>query len=286
MTENLTASAISMVVAGNTGITPFLTLLLVGVIERVDPDLLNMDERLESLLASDVGLGVLGLLTVLEFVSMCIPVVDETVDSVMTAVVPFISALASTSTFGLFGDGEGDIMVEDERYLQSEGIKGLVQGPWQVFLIVVGIVLALCLHGFKMIIRLFGEFWATGCITVMETIWTFCSVFVVIYIQPVSIVVAIVLLGFSIYAIYRIVLRIQKRKDDRRAAEDGGTQNNGSSPGDGAVEMGTTNVATIIDPPKASAPTAVVLGDGAPSKNPLPSTPVASAVPVETSFLP
>ena len=87
-------------VAGNTGIMPFLTLLIVGIVERSDPELLNMDKTVEKIVASDGGLAVLALATVAEFVALCIPVVDEFVDSAMTFVIPFLSVLGSIATFG------------------------------------------------------------------------------------------------------------------------------------------------------------------------------------------
>lgn len=50
--DTLTATAVSFTVAGNTGVTPFLTLFLVGCVERANPNLLQMDETMETLLAS------------------------------------------------------------------------------------------------------------------------------------------------------------------------------------------------------------------------------------------
>lgn len=241
--EDATASAVSLVVSGNTGVTAFLTLLLVGIIERNDPDILQMDERLENLLASNIGIGVLAVATLLEFVSMCVPIVDEMVDGAMTFLIPFISAVASMSTFGLFSSGGDD--EEGERMLEQR----MSVGPFQIFLILIGIGLALSLHFFKMIVRLFGEGWATGCLTILESIWTIGSIFLVIFIQPIAILIAIVLLVVAAYAVYRFVQRIQKRRADN---------NNNNTTGDAqepaatsAVEMGD---ATTYSPPPAAPP--------------------------------
>ena len=75
--DYLSSSAVSLTVAGNTGISPFLTLFLLGIIERSEPTLLNMDSKMEDILASLPGVGVLGLLTALEFIGKCVPVIDE-----------------------------------------------------------------------------------------------------------------------------------------------------------------------------------------------------------------
>jgi hypothetical protein len=61
--DYLSSSAVSLTVSGNTGISPFLTLLLLGIIEKSDPELLNMDGFIEKMLSSWVGLGVLSVLT-------------------------------------------------------------------------------------------------------------------------------------------------------------------------------------------------------------------------------
>lgn len=213
--EELTSSAISMVVAGNTGVTPFLTLLIVALIERSDPEILNMQGRLEEYLASDAGIALLGMATALEFLSMCIPVVDEMVDAGMTFIIPIISAVASASTFGLFLKTDDD---DTGRLLQSTSWIG----PLQIFLILIGIVLSLSIHFCKMIVRLIGEGWLTGCLTVMETVWTTSTIFIVIYIQPVAIVLAILICLAAAYGAYRVFKRIQQRRANAATSEEGG----------------------------------------------------------------
>jgi hypothetical protein len=99
--DTLTATAVSFVVGGNTGISPFLTLFLVGMIERCNPNLLNMSGVTETLLSSYAGLIVLGAATILEFVGHCVPIVDQIIDTAMTFVVPIMSVL------GKYGKGGG-----------------------------------------------------------------------------------------------------------------------------------------------------------------------------------
>jgi hypothetical protein len=81
---------------------PFLTLFLVGIIKKSNPDLLAMGESMENLIASWPGLIFLGIMTVLEFVAKCVPVFDEAMDSVMLFIIPFMSVLGTLSTFGLY----------------------------------------------------------------------------------------------------------------------------------------------------------------------------------------
>ena len=50
--DYLTSSAVSLTISGNTGISPFLTLLLLGIIEKSDPTLLKMDGWIEPVLSS------------------------------------------------------------------------------------------------------------------------------------------------------------------------------------------------------------------------------------------
>ena len=61
--DYLSSSAVSLTVAGNTGISPFLTLLLLGIVERADPELLNMDGFIEKILSGWIGISVLAVLT-------------------------------------------------------------------------------------------------------------------------------------------------------------------------------------------------------------------------------
>ena len=60
--DYVTSSAVSLTVSGNTGISPFLTLLLLGIIEKADPELLNMDGFIEKILSSWVSIAVLVVL--------------------------------------------------------------------------------------------------------------------------------------------------------------------------------------------------------------------------------
>lgn len=218
--DYLSASALSLVISGNTGISPFLSLWIVGLCERVDPTLLNMTGNMEALLSSWPALIFLGVMTILEFLAKCIPVLDEVVDSIMVFLVPVVSAIGSLSTFGVF-DSTYNFSVDDidmnnvqvnynddaaaaadgaeadgaARFLEDMGANShssalmVLQG----FLIVVGIGLALLIHMFKMIVRLLGEGCLTNFITIVETTWIAISITIAIYIRPIAIGVAILL---------------------------------------------------------------------------------------------
>lgn len=214
----LTTSAVSLVIGGNTGINPCLTLFLMGCIERYDPDLVNMEGTMEALLSSWPGLIVLGVASVLEFVGNCVPVLDQIIDSAMAFVVPIMSVLGSLSTFGLFDQLVASDSAADQGNRELEGAGSGVLIFFQIILVISGVVLALSLHLFKMFIRLLGEGCLTGLITAMEVTWTFCVVTLVIFIQPVAIVVAVFLCFAAVHAARK---HYKKKKKERQEEEDG-----------------------------------------------------------------
>lgn len=73
----LSTTALSFIFSGNTGVSPFLSLFLIGIIERTSPDLLSMDGTIEWILSSWFTIILWGILMVVEFVAKCIPVLDE-----------------------------------------------------------------------------------------------------------------------------------------------------------------------------------------------------------------
>lgn len=218
--DYLTSSAVSLAVSGNTGINPVLTLFIVGSIEKYDPDLLHMDGTVETLLSSWFSLIVLGFLSILEFVSMCIPVVDEMVDSIMTFVIPIMSVLGSMSTFGLLhavgdlSDGEVDVDVQGNRHLSAA--SGALTAL-QVLLVIWGIGLALCLHLVKMFVRLIGEGCLTQCLAIVEATWSVSMLTFVIFIKEIAIVVSAI---FMLSAAYVIKRRFVDKKDDKKDLAD------------------------------------------------------------------
>ena len=231
----ISATAVSFTVSGNTGIAPFMSLFIVGLIEKTNPDLLYMDGFIEQTLSSWVALVILGILCVLEFVGKCVPVIDEIIDSALTVVVPIFSILGSLSTFGLFtmpstqitmggedgeyvgdvydyggGDANGD--GDGRRQLTSSAPSGVLIF-FQVIVVFIGILLALCLHGLKMIVRLMGEGCLTNCITVLEYMWIGISITLAIFIREIAICVAVL---FCLVAAY-----ITKRRFvDEKTIED------------------------------------------------------------------
>lgn len=198
--DYLTSSAVSLTVSGNTGISPFLTLLLLGIIEKSDPTLLNMDGYIEKILSSWISIIVLAILTGLEFLGKCIPVVDEIIDSVEIFVVPVISIFASLGTMGIL-----DLVNEasGRRLSIADGLLTFLKAV----LVVVGICLALAIHLFKMLIRLIGLTCCAGCcqpcITVVEITCVLVGVLVAIFIQQLAIFTFIILAVAAGYAIKR-----------------------------------------------------------------------------------
>jgi Domain of unknown function (DUF4126) len=227
--EWLSATAVSFTISGNTGVAPFFSLFLVGLLEKTNPDLLYMDGTIEWILSSWFSIIVLGILCVLEFVGKCIPVIDEVIDSALTFVVPIFSVLGSLSTFGLFtmsssttssSSGTDDVVdaFDDENRRRLSVVSGALVF-FQVIVVVIGIILALCLHGLKMIVRLLGEGCLTNCITVLEYTWIGFSITLAVFIREVAVCIAILFCFAAVYVIKRRY--VDKKTVEQIAQEDG-----------------------------------------------------------------
>ena len=122
-----------------------------------------MDEWIKNVIGSWWSILVLSVLTLLEFVGKCIPVVDEMIDSVEVFLVPVLSIFSSLGTLGVLdmaaqaastvaanqagGDGEMLAQLTGERHLGAVSNSAVV--VIKVVLVVVGILLALLIHLFK-----------------------------------------------------------------------------------------------------------------------------------------
>ncbi len=229
--DYIASAAVSLTMAGNTGISPFLTLFLLGVIEMAEPALLNMGPTMELILASWWSVGVLGIFTIAEMVGKCIPAVDEAIDSAEVFVVPVISILATLATMGMFPVPEGSqddaglgqpISVvgvfagsgeNGNRYLQDEfdtyqAANSFSEGFMTfttITLVGIGMGLALAIHLFKMFLRVSSLMCSGGicqpCITIMEYVIVVFGVFLAILAPAVAIVASIVFLVAAGYVI-------------------------------------------------------------------------------------
>lgn len=163
----ISTTALSFTISGGTGVCPFMSLFLVGLVEKINPDLLQMDGTIEWILSSWISIAALAVLTGLEFVGKCIPIVDTILDTAMTFVVPICSILGSLSTFGLFSVINNNNYYNNEEY-QGGGDSGggrqrnlgAIGSAFvtclQIVVVGCGIILALCMHGIKMLCRLIG----------------------------------------------------------------------------------------------------------------------------------
>ncbi len=237
------ASALSVTLGGNSGVAPFLTLFIVGVIERVDPNLLNMEDWVSKAVASWPSIAVLGALTILELVAKCIPCVDTVYESIMAFVAPILSVFGSVSAFGLFNvvpqeqsrtlyaeynyynttdaHFHGENMEEHDQHRRLAERSG-----WLVFLQVmlcfVGIIVTILVHLFKLFMRVIGEGCCTCCITSVEYAWTVTSVIITILIVPLAIATAIILIIASGVGFKKKVWdkRIEKRRMEEERSVD------------------------------------------------------------------
>mmetsp|Transcript_1744 Transcript_1744/g.3785 ORF Transcript_1744/g.3785 Transcript_1744/m.3785 type:complete len:304 (-) Transcript_1744:454-1365(-) len=237
MSNALISSALSLTMAGNTGISPFLTLLILGLIEITNPELLNMGQTMEIILASWWSIAILGVLTIGEMVGKCIPAIDEIIDSAEVFVVPAVSILASMATLGLLsgdenpqlgaGQGqnvdiigllEGDDVGDGYRSLQdqlgdsNEFGEGFITFA-KICLVAAGMGLALLIHFFKMLVRVSSLIFTAGCcqpcITILESLVVVFGVVLSILVPTFAVVACIILL---IAAGYAIRVRCYKKK--------------------------------------------------------------------------
>ena len=234
--QYISASALSVTLGGNSGVAPFLTLFIVGIIERVDPNQLNMEEWVSKAVASWPSIAVLGALTIVEFIAKCVPCVDAVYESSMMFVAPILSVFGSVSAFGLFNavpeqqsrtlyaqynmtdaHFHNDNMEEfnDDHRRLAEKSGGLVF--LQVMLCFVGVIIAFLVHLFKLLMRVIGEGCCTCCITSVEYTWTVTSVIITILIVPIAIVTAIILIVAAGVGFKKKVLdkRMERRIEEK-----------------------------------------------------------------------
>mmetsp|Transcript_26312 Transcript_26312/g.39853 ORF Transcript_26312/g.39853 Transcript_26312/m.39853 type:complete len:285 (-) Transcript_26312:55-909(-) len=214
--EYITSAAVSFTMSGNTGISPFLTLFLMGVLERMDGTLLNMDGWIEQVVSSWAGLISFGVLACVEFAGKCIPAVDALIDSINVFVVPVMSVLSTLGSIGLL-DAITD--ATSGRRLAMGETALLI---FKICLVLFGAILALLIHLCKLLLRLIGLACCAGfCqpfITIVETTTVVSCVFLAVYIKQVAIATAVI---FFILAGYGVKKRfIDKKKKESEEEED------------------------------------------------------------------
>jgi len=239
--DQIAATAISYTVAGNSGISSFLTLFIIGCIEKYDGDILNMDENMEICLSSTVSLTILAGLTGLEFVAMCVPIVDELTDTAMTFVIPVVSVVGTLSTLGLYGDGDGNRRLEVDEYSML--------WFWRVFVIVSGIGVALTMHFFKMLVRLVGAGWLTSFLTVAETLYCIIGLLLAIFFQAFAILFASAILFTVLWHWRRRLNRTQEQKEKEQSMRQQqlDTKKNGKQAND-VIKSENESTATLSTP--------------------------------------
>jgi len=221
--DYMTSAAVSFTMSGNTGISPFLTLFLMGALEKMDETLLNMDGWMEKLVSSWPGLIVFGILTCVEFIGKCIPAVDAIIDSIEVFVVPVMSVLSTLGSIGLLD------AVADAASGRRLGLGDTSLLIFKICLVCFGAILALLIHVCKLLLRLIGLATCAGfcqpCITIMETTAVVSCVFLAIFIKEVAIATAVVFFILAGYAIKKKF--IDKKKEEEESADrDGQEENN------------------------------------------------------------
>eukprot|EP00547_Thalassionema_nitzschioides_P013091 CAMPEP_0194263516 /NCGR_PEP_ID=MMETSP0158-20130606/47098_1 /TAXON_ID=33649 /ORGANISM="Thalassionema nitzschioides, Strain L26-B" /LENGTH=293 /DNA_ID=CAMNT_0039003705 /DNA_START=65 /DNA_END=946 /DNA_ORIENTATION=- len=258
--------------SGNTGISPFLTLFLMGVIEKSDETLLNMDGWMEKLLSSWSGLLLFGSLSIVELVGKCIPAVDEVIDAVEVFVVPVMSVFSTLGSVGLID------AVADAASGRRLGMGDAAVMAFKTSIVFCGVILSLLVHFCKMIMRLIGLATCAGfcqpCITIMETTSVVSCVMLAIFVRKFAIVTAIVFFLLAGYAFKKKFMDKKKEEEEEPAPvvdhyvlenDDGHDEempNNNNSTNEKKDEVNTTS------PPTAACHYVQENADGKEEENP------------------
>mmetsp|Transcript_9837 Transcript_9837/g.14753 ORF Transcript_9837/g.14753 Transcript_9837/m.14753 type:complete len:255 (-) Transcript_9837:287-1051(-) len=211
ITDLVSSAAITTTVAGNIGVDPFLTMFLVGLIEQLSSDSKHIiPDDLKSFVSNYEALAFWGIMSILEVVAKCVPVIDEIVDSVEVFIVPVLSILGTFSTFGLYDIDESSSssknsrgLEEDEGDNDSSSGSGIAQSAVrvvQIMMVAIGVGLALSIHLFKMLVRVLGEGWLTQILTVCEVIFCVTSISIAMFVQGFAIFMACVFIAVSVHS--------------------------------------------------------------------------------------
>lgn len=227
--DYMSASALSLTMAGNTGISPFLTLFILSLVEKVWPDALSMGDLVEGILSSWWALILLGVLSAAEILAKCIPALDEIVDSVEVFLVPIISILATLSTLGMIPSPFVGTDVDSTTPDTTDGIRFLeeVQNDnnvrdafliaTAVVLVIAGMILSLLIHLLKMIIRVSSLMCSAGCcqpcITLLE-LTTVCIAVVCAILSPIFAIVACVLFWIGAWYVLTVKCCCKKKEEE------------------------------------------------------------------------
>lgn len=231
ITNLIANTAFSFTLSGNSGISPFLTMFLIGIAGKISPEYLNLDETMSKIMTSWPSLLFWSITTILESVGKCVPVLDQIMDSVEAFIVPVLSTLGTCSAFGSF-DSDSDSSTasnnnEDNgdrklRGLSTESTSSIAHGIntfFRIILVFFGIILALSIHFFKMMIRLLGEGCLTQCITVLEATIVCTSVLVSIFVRQFAIFTASCMLFAAGYNAKKKWDKWQKEKEEQQSTE-------------------------------------------------------------------
>ena len=214
----ISSIALSFTVSGNTGIAPFLTLFIMGSIEKANPDILNMGESIEKIIASWYSISFLGILATLESIGHCVPVVDELMDSAVTFIIPIMSVLGSLSTFGVLKVVE-QANDDNQRELMMGTLASGALITLQIAIVVIGIGLALSMHLFKMLLRLSGEGWLTQILTVFEISYVVITILLATFVRPLALITGSIILLASGYSFKRRYWDGRKNKDNSQEGD-------------------------------------------------------------------
>ena len=229
ITDLVSNAAITTTIAGNIGVDPFLTVLLVGLIDKFSSsDTAQLvPNDLQAYISSSGAISFWSIVSVLEMIGKCIPVLDEIIDSVEVFVVPAMSILGTLSTFGLYEDDwlndtllegeDGDRRLDESSEDEENGISTSTIRVMQVFVVMLGVGLALSIHLLKILIRLIGQGWLTQLLTVLEIAFCVTTVTISVFVKQFALFMAI---SFLILMVYSLSKRWKKCKEVKENDEE------------------------------------------------------------------
>jgi hypothetical protein len=239
ISDLISSASITTTIAGNIGVSPFLTMLLIGIIDQSlknnKDDVQNLvPEDLQSFISSYGAISFWSIMSILEMVGKCIPVVDEMVDSAEVFIVPVMSILGTLSTFGLYDQGNNFDNNNNRRtrMLNNEGgnIDNLGSSVTtaairvvQSLVVILGVGLAISIHFLKMLIRMIGVGWATQALTIVEIVFCVATVCISVFVQKFAIFMAVV---FIVMMVFSMRKQWKKYKDERNATSNNSEGNN------------------------------------------------------------
>jgi len=214
--DDIITMCVSLSLAGSCGMAPFLSILVIGILQKTFPSLLDMHDSIRLLLSSTVSLLFLGIMAILQVLASCKAAtrMSHIFNSTNVVIVPIMSICATLSTLGMFEYNKSNFEEDDSRERRLTYTLTLsTQFIFQTILITLGIFLSISIHMFRMLIRnVVLESSSKFVLTFIETCICIISVVLVVIYNKAAIGVC---LTFQLAAIFNVKKRFQQKHERR-----------------------------------------------------------------------